>query len=116
MIITITLETMKFHALHGVMEMERIIGGEYLVDLSYTIDSKAVETDCLEDTLSYADLYLLVKNEMTQPSQLIEHVAGRVLSAIKNRYPQIQKTTVRVSKLNPPVSGEVERATVTLTS
>jgi dihydroneopterin aldolase len=111
---TITLETMKFRAYHGVLENERIIGNDYLVDLSYTIDTNAVETDRLEDTLSYADLYILVKNEMMRPSQLIEHVAGRILLAVKRQYPQIQKTTVRVSKLNPPVSGEVGRATVTV--
>lgn len=111
---TITLETMKFHAFHGVLEEERIIGGDFLVDLSYTLDTNAVETDLLTDTISYADLYVRVKKEMMQTSQLIEHVAGRILLAIKKSYPQIQKTTVCVSKLNPPVSGEVGRATVTI--
>lgn len=105
---------MRFHAFHGVLEEERIIGGTYLVDLSYDIETNAVETDCLEDTLSYADLYILVKKEMTQPSRLIEHVAGRILCAIKNKYPQIRNVTVSISKLNPPLNGEVAKATVTL--
>lgn len=106
---------MAFHAFHGVLEEERIIGGTFLVDISYTIETNAIETDCLEDTLSYADLYALVKKEMTQPSRLIEHVAGRTLRAIKNKYPQIQHVTVKIAKLNPPLNGEVAKATVTIT-
>jgi dihydroneopterin aldolase len=111
---TITLESMKFHAFHGVMEEERITGGSFLADISYIIDTKATETDNLRDTVSYAELYDLVKYEMMKPSQLIEHVAGRIMKVIKNRFPQMQETTVKISKLNPPVNGEAEKATVTI--
>ena len=114
MTVTITLETMKFHAYHGVKPEERIIGGTYLADISYTIDTGAVETDRLEDTVDYAVLFDLVKEEMKQPSQLIEHVTGRILKAIKTRFPQIQELKVKVTKLNPPVNGEMASASVLL--
>ena len=115
MIVTITLETMKFHAFHGVMEDERIIGGTFLADISYTIDTNAVESDNIEDTISYAEIFDFVKDEMEKPSQLIEHVAGRIMNVIKSRYPQMLETTVKISKLNPPVNGEAVKATVTIT-
>jgi dihydroneopterin aldolase len=111
---TITLETMKFHAFHGVMKEERITGGIFLADISCTIDTEAVETDDIRDTISYADMYDLIKDEMMKPSQLIEHVAGRIMKVIKNRFPHMQETTVKITKLNPPVNGEVEKATVTI--
>lgn len=114
MTVTITLETMKFHAFHGVMDEERIIGGTFLADISYTMDTNAIETDCIEDTVSYADIYELTKEEMMKPSKLIEHVAGRILKILKNKFPQIREISVSISKLNPPVYGEVERATVTI--
>jgi dihydroneopterin aldolase len=105
---------MKFYAFHGVMEEERITGGIYLADLSYSLNTKAVDTDNIKDTISYADIYDLVRDEMTKPSQLIEHVAGRILNTVKNRYPQMQEIAIKISKLSPPVNGEAEKATVTI--
>lgn len=105
---------MKFHAFHGVEDEERIIGGTFLADISYTIDTSAVETDRLEDTVSYADIYDLTKEEMMKPSKLIEHVAGRILKAMKNKFPPLREITVTISKLNPPVNGEAGKATVTI--
>ena len=113
---TITLEEMRFHAFHGVMDEERVIGGTFLVDISYIIDTKAVESDDIEDTISYAEIFDLVKEEMEKPSKLIEHVAGRIMKALKNKFPQLLKTTVKISKLNPPVNGEAKKATVTITN
>ena len=112
--VTFTLETMRFHAFHGVMAEERAIGGVYLVDITYTFDTNATETDCLEDTIDYSGLFDLVKEEMMTPSQLIEHIAGRILKTIKARFPQLQELVVKVSKLNPPVNGEMICASATL--
>lgn len=116
MTVTITLETMTFHAFHGVMDEERIIGGTFLADVVYKIETNAVETDNLDDTISYAEIYDLTKKEMAKPSKLIEHVAGRILKAIKNQYPQMKELTVKISKLNPPVNGEARKATVSVSS
>ena len=112
---TITLEEMRFHAFHGVMDEERVIGGTFLADISYVIDTKAIESDNIEDTINYAEIFDLVKEEMEKPSQLIEHIAGRIMKTIKNKFPQILETTVKISKLNPPINGEARKATVTIT-
>ena len=114
MTVTITLETMKFHAFHGVRTEEQTVGGVYLTDIAYTIETDAVETDRLEDTVDYAVLFEIVKKEMTVPSQLIEHVAGRIMKAIKARFPQIQALVVKVTKRHPPVNGEMTSASVML--
>jgi len=113
---TITLEEMRFHAFHGVMDEERVIGGTFLADISYVIDTKAIESDNIEDTINYAEIFNLVKEEMEKPSMLIEHVAGRIMKALKNKFPQILEITVKISKLNPPVNGEAKKATVTITN
>ena len=112
--VTITLERMTFHASHGVTDEERRIGGVFVAEISYTFNTNAVETDCLEETINYADLYDLVKDEMMTPSHLIEHLAGRIMKTIKAHYPQIQELIVKISKLNPPINGEIASASVTL--
>ncbi|MDR1723710.1 MAG: dihydroneopterin aldolase [Tannerella sp.] len=110
----ITLETMTFHAFHGVMEQERIIGGTYLADVSYAVETDAAETDNLADTINYAEVFEIVKTEMAIPSRLIEHVAGRIMKSIATSFPQINDLSVKISKLTPPLDGEVEKVTVEL--
>ena len=111
----ILLEGMKFYSYHGVLEQERTIGNHYTIDLEIRLDlSKASQTDNLNDTVSYADIYTIAKDEMAIPSQLLEHVAGRIKSRIKYSFPNIREIKVKLSKHNPPVGGEVEKATIVI--
>ncbi|MCF2660139.1 dihydroneopterin aldolase [Parabacteroides distasonis] len=111
----ITLQTMKFYAYHGVLEQERRVGNTFVVDLTLTAPlEKAVQSDQLEDTINYAEVYELTKQEMNIPSQLLEHVAGRICRALRHHFPQIEQIEIRVSKLNPPFGGDVHSASVLL--
>ncbi|MBZ4651403.1 MAG: folB [Proteiniphilum sp.] len=113
---TMTLRNMHFYAYHGVMPHERTVGGDYRVTLLLEADlSAACSSDQLEDTLNYTGLYNLVKSEMEIPSRLIEHLAGRIYSRIKSVYPAITALSVTLAKLQPPVSGRMEAAEITLT-
>ena len=111
----ITLQAMKFYAYHGVLEQERRVGNTFVVDLTLTAPlEKAVQSDQLEDTINYAEVYELTKQEMNIPSQLLEHVAGRICRALRHHFPQIEQIEIRVRKLNPPFGGDVHSASVLL--
>jgi dihydroneopterin aldolase len=113
----IELKGMNFHARHGVMEQERIVGNTFTVDLKLEADfSRAIQSDRLEDTLNYALIYDAVKEEMQIPSQLLEHVAGRIIRRIKRQFPAIDSVEIRLAKHNPPVCGEVREAAIVLKS
>jgi len=109
----IELKKMIFHAYHGIMEQEQIVGNTYRVDLRLFLDlSKAIESDRIEDTLNYADVFDLVKEEMAIPSQLLEHVAGRIVKKIKIKHPNILKVKIRLAKIKPPIEGEIQEAAI----
>ena len=111
----IELEEMRFRAYHGCLESERRDGNLFLVDFKGETDiTKASESDCLEDTVNYARIYDIVKAEMEIPSDLLEHVAGRIQRAIVAEFPEFERFSVRVSKRNPPVEGPVEWSRVTI--
>ena len=111
----LVLENLTFYAYHGVFPEENIVGNTFVVTLSVDVDlQKASETDNLDDTINYQLLYDIVKTEMQIQSKLIEHVAGRILRAVISKFPQITKTEIQLKKLNPPISGQVESATVIL--
>ena len=111
----IFLRNVRFYAFHGVMPQERKVGGEFLVDLSvgYPIED-AMQSDKVEDTLNYAELYQLVKKEMDTPSQLLEHVAGRITRKISEQFPQVTSIDLKITKKNPPMGADCDGAGVEL--
>jgi len=111
----IELKNMKFYAFHGVAEQERIVGNHFVVDLLLTAPLEpAVESDQLSDTINYAEVYAVVKREMSIPSLLLEHVAGRIMKNLKAQFPLLTTIEIRLAKLTPPFGGDVESAAVIL--
>lgn len=111
----IVLKALRFYAFHGVLPQERRVGGWFTVDLRVGYDwSRAAETDQVTDTLNYADLLALVGREMAVPSQLLEHVAGRIASSLQANYPDITSIDIRLMKDNPPMAADSQGAGVEL--
>jgi dihydroneopterin aldolase len=111
----IELEGMRFWAHHGCLEKERKDGNLFIVDFKGELDiAKASKSDNLEDTVNYGIVYDIVKQEMATPSNLLEHVAGRIVRAIAEQLPEFACFSVRVSKRMPPVDGPVAWSRVTL--
>ena len=102
----IELNDMAFHALHGAFPEERIVGGRYTVSLRlHALLDDACRTDKLADTLDYAAVARAVKDEMSRPSNLIEHVAARIAERLLTDFPTLSCIDVRLCKHHPPVSG-----------
>lgn len=111
----IELEGMEFKAYHGCLEQEKVRGNCFTVDFRGELDlSAAAESDNLADTVNYGEIYDIVADEMSIPSELLENVAGRIVKAIEERYPQLERFSVRVSKKRPPVEGVAQWSRVTL--
>lgn len=111
----ISLDNVRLYAYHGVMEQERRVGGWYT--LTVVIDYPfltALDSDNVADTLNYAEVLDIVKQEMAVPSNLIEHVAGRICRRLIAVYNNINKVSVRLTKDNPPMSANCDGASVLL--
>lgn len=106
---------MKFFAHHGCFHEEKVIGNYFIVDFAVWTDvSAAAGSDNLDDTLNYQLIYDIVKEEMAVPSNLLEHVAGRILRRVRSAFPYVEKASVTISKLNPPLGGEVGASRLTM--
>lgn len=109
----ILLENVEMYANHGVFPQETLVGNHFIINLKLKIDfEKASESDDLGETISYAEVFDLVKKEMSIPSKLLEHVAGRIVRVLKNEFTKIEQIELKISKRNPPVGGQVEYASV----
>lgn len=109
----IYLRNVRFHAFHGVLPQEGIVGNDYLVNLVLDYDfSSALKTDDLQGTLNYAEVYQKVREEMVVPSKLLEHVAGRIAHRLFSDFPEIQKLQLSITKVNPPMGADSDGAGV----
>ncbi|MBN2280625.1 MAG: dihydroneopterin aldolase [Candidatus Marinimicrobia bacterium] len=113
---TIKIKNMVFYGYHGTAREEKELGGKFEVDLDlYTNLNKAIETDDIQNTINYVDIYRLVKNIVTESKyHLIEALAGKILKEIFSAY-RLSKVTIRLRKPNVPLHGVVDTVEVEIT-
>ncbi|MBR5440073.1 MAG: dihydroneopterin aldolase [Prevotella sp.] len=108
-----TLRNLRFHAYHGVLEQERIVGNDYEVSVRMSYDMRrAIASDDVANALNYAEAYEVIKRVMMQPSRLIERVAWRVAKALLDEFPMARNAEVTLVKLNPPMGADCDGAEV----
>ena len=111
----IILENIKIYAFHGVLPEEKILGTYYILSLEIKANLlKAAETDCLEDTINYAEINKIIHEEMKISSELLEHVAGRILEKIKEKFSEISSIKIKITKTKPPMQGEMVGVSIVL--
>ena len=94
-----------------------LIGSDYRVDLEVSADLSIPSiSDKLSETVDYVLLNNIVKEEMAVRSNLLEHVAKRITTRIFSEASEVKHVRVEVSKINPPIGGDVESVTVVLDS
>jgi len=113
---TIEIEAMEFYAYHGHYEIEQIVGNRFLLDLRLEVDGDAArKSDNLKDAVNYQLVYQLIKDEMLKKSYLLENIAGRILDRLYRDVQGIQKATIKVRKMNPPMGGQIKSVSISMT-
>ena len=114
---TIAIEEMKFFAYHGYYEEEREKGNHFEVDLYVKCNlSSSGKSDSLTETVNYEELYKIVETVMSKSYKLLEHIGWDILETIDAQFRNIHHAKVRVTKLNPPIQGDVKRVSIELES
>lgn len=107
----ICLNGLCFFSYHGVTPQERVCGNEYILSLKLETDiTRAMQTDNVADTLNYAEVYQAVRKEMEIPSQLLEHVGGRIIRRLFLDFPSVTHIELKLSKRNPPMGADIASA------
>ena len=111
----IKLKNIRTFSYHGCLVEESKIGSDYTVDLEVKADlRKSMDTDELADTVDYVNLNKIVVEEMAIRSKLLEHVSHRIIKRIFDELPEVSRILLSVSKINPPIGGDVEAVTIQL--
>lgn len=106
----IHFDKMHFYAYHGVAPQEQIVGNKYAIELTLCVPFEAaMYSDDLNDTINYAEVHKEIDTIMHTPSRLLENVAGRIISTLQARFPQIKGGRIAVYKETPPITGKIDR-------
>lgn len=103
----ILLSNLGFYGYHGALKEENVLGQKFFIDAELYCDlRKAGESDALEDSISYADVYTIIKNICEKDRyDLIEALAENIAKRILKEYKAINEVMVRVKKPEAPVNG-----------
>jgi len=111
----IRLKNVKLYSNHGCLDQEELIGSDYVLQLEVSVDlNKSSKSDNLNDTVDYVALNSIIKEEGLKRSKLLEAVAKRIIDRIFNEHSSVKKAKVEISKINPPIGGDVEAVSIIL--
>lgn len=113
--LSVSLNDLHFHSHIGVFNQEKTVGNEFVVNLTVTLTPPdKIDDNSLHQMISYADLYEIVKFQMSLKRDLLETVAYEIILAIKKRWSNINSGKISIAKLTPPIPNIQGFASITL--
>ena len=112
--VTIHLHKVILHAHHGVYNDEEKIGSDYELNLDVKFDEGNTRFDRLEETISYEDLYSIVRKKMMVPTPLLETVCDGIIRKIRHEFSGVREISISIHKLEAPIENFQGRVGVTM--
>ncbi|MDY6084815.1 MAG: dihydroneopterin aldolase [Dialister sp.] len=110
----IALKGMAFFGYHGDEPEETRLGQRFYIDVLLGVDlSTVAETDQLEDSVNYVEVYTMVKRIAEgDPCRLLERIAGKINDEVLASFPQVQTVETVVHKPGAPIPGVLNDVSV----
>lgn len=102
----IILRDLGFYGFHGLYPEEERLGQRFFIDLECGVDLTAPgETDAIGHTVSYADIYDVVKASFEgRRTKLIEALGQNIVMALFERFEDINWIVIRIRKPEAPIA------------
>jgi 7,8-dihydroneopterin aldolase/epimerase/oxygenase len=101
--LSIHLHKVIIHAYHGVYAEEKVLGNDFLVDVSVNYHPSKYPVTTIENTIDYVALYDLVKKRMSIATPLLETVASEIALEILAQFSLSVTVNIAIKKLHPPI-------------
>jgi dihydroneopterin aldolase len=102
---TIELRNLEFFSFHGLYAEEKKVGGEFVVDVFAKFPAQDHKLTSIDETVNYAALFEIIKDEMNQPRALLETIAQSIAEKIYNKYAVLKEIEIRIEKKKAPIVG-----------
>ena len=101
----LTIRSAEFYSYHGVKLEEQTLGGKYQVDVDMYYDAtEATIKDSVRKALNYEVAMNSIEDTIAGDSyNLIETICRDILNSLMDKFPMLERATVRVRKMNAPI-------------
>ncbi|MEO8568667.1 MAG: dihydroneopterin aldolase [Ginsengibacter sp.] len=103
--IKVQLHQLKFNSFHGIHEEEKILGNDYVIDASVEFHENTHVITSIHETISYAELYRIIKKRMEIATPLLETILMEIGNEIHEHFPQLRSINISIKKMHPPIEG-----------
>lgn len=112
--VTIRVDQIKVYAYIGVYHEEKILGSYFVIDIEVKVDLSESEllTDELAATYNYEYIANIVQDEMKIACALLEKKSIEIAQRIKDSDTRLKSVKIKLSKLQPPLQGEIGSTSV----
>jgi len=112
----IIVKNIKAYGYHGALTEENVLGQNFYADITlYKSLKKAGETDELDKSISYVDVYYDVEDIIKNKKfKLIEALAEKIAQTLLEKY-SIKKVKVKIKKPGAPINGNFDYVGVEIT-
>lgn len=101
----ISLKKLRIYSYIGVIEQERLVGHELEVNIDISYPGAIFELENIDSTVSYADIFHIVKEESSGEWLLLESLAQSIARRVISEWEFVEVIKVSMTKLSPPVAG-----------
>jgi dihydroneopterin aldolase len=112
--VTVELRNLIMHGHHGIYEEEKKVMNTFEVNLDVKYDEKKSDFDSIDDTISYVDLYSIVKQKIQVPVFLLEKICQGIIRKIKHQYPSVREINISIYKIQAPIENFQGKVGVTM--
>ena len=101
----IDLIGLRFFGEHGMYQEELKVGNEFEIDVSLQCKApKKIITE-IDQTVNYVEVYRIVQEEFAIRRILLETCAMEIAHKIQEQFPDVEKVSIVIRKLNPPITN-----------
>lgn len=101
--LTIELSKLRFHAMHGLYAEEKLLGGDYEVNVIVLHKARKIPVTHIDETIDYTKVYELIKANMQKHTPLLETLATNITQQIFTQFSQAEEVNISIKKLHPPI-------------
>ena len=112
--VTVHLHNVVMHAHHGIYDEEEKSGSNYELNLDVNFDEHDAKLEKINDTISYEELYGIVRKKMMVPTPLLEKVCEGIIRKIKHEFAGVREISISIYKLEAPIENFQGKVGVTM--
>ena len=102
--ITVKLQNLSFYSFHGIHDEERILGGDYSVNVEVSFEENGF-INHLDQSVDYSGIFNVVKDIMAIPTPMLETVAMKIAEKLREKFTIIEQLKVTIIKVHPPIEN-----------